>query len=123
MQGIILGSSYIGYVILHVPGGVFAERFGGKAIIVSGLLITFILTLLTPIIVTAGDAYALIAVRVIIGSFQGGMFPAVSTIISAWVPTRERSLLGSFVFCGFPVRLLICCRVSIVFISNPVFKF
>lgn len=104
LQGIILGSFYIGYVALHIPGALLAERIGGKTVIVSGLSCTFILTLLTPAIVVAGGSYALIMTRVLIGSFQGGMFPAISTIISAWVPTRERGVLGSLVFCGLPVQ-------------------
>lgn len=29
-QGWILSSFYIGYVITHIPGGLVAEKFGGK---------------------------------------------------------------------------------------------
>ena len=29
-QGVILGSFYYGYAVSHVPGGILAERYGGK---------------------------------------------------------------------------------------------
>ena len=29
-QGVILGSFYYGYALSHVPGGILAERYGGK---------------------------------------------------------------------------------------------
>lgn len=82
-----------------------AERIGGQIVMVTGLASTVILTMLTPVCVMLGDAYALIVVRAMIGMFQGGMWPAVSTILAAWVPKSERGLLSSLVFCGLPVRI------------------
>lgn len=89
---------------MHLPGAMLAERIGGKSVLVTGLASTVLLTLLTPISVSFGDAYALIIIRALIGSFQGGMWPAVSTILAAWVPKNERGFLASLVFCGLPVR-------------------
>lgn len=101
-----MGSLYIGYVILHLPAAMLAERIGGKPVIVVGLLSSLLLTLLTPLIISECGPYALIFSRIIIGSFQAGMFPATSTLLSAWVPASERGILGSIVFCGFPVGFL-----------------
>lgn len=103
LQGIILGSLYIGYVIFQIPGGLLAGRIGGKPIIVTALSFTCFLTLCTPFLVTAGGANALIVVRVIIGGLQGASFVSILTITSLWVPTRERGRLGALVFCGIPV--------------------
>lgn len=105
MQGVILGSFYIGYVIMHVPAALLAERIGAKYIIVASLFLTATFSLLTPIAVELAGAPALIVLRIFMGIFQGGVFPAVSTILSAWVPVKERGLLGSLVFNGLPVSL------------------
>lgn len=74
-QGLILGSFYYGYVLTHIPGGMLAERFGGKWVLGFGLLSTAICTFITPITVKMGGATALFILRVIEG------FGEVSEII------------------------------------------
>lgn len=38
----------------HVPGGLLAERFGGKYVLSLGILSTSILTLITPVVIEWG---------------------------------------------------------------------
>lgn len=53
-QGYILSSFYIGYVLTHVPGGIIAERYGGKWTLSLGILSTAVFTVLTPLAVKVG---------------------------------------------------------------------
>lgn len=48
LQGVILSSFFYGYVITHIPGGILAEKFGGKWCLSLGILSTAFFTLLTP---------------------------------------------------------------------------
>lgn len=48
-QGIILGSFFYGYMLTQLPGGLLAQRFGGKWPLGLGLLVTAIFALLTPL--------------------------------------------------------------------------
>lgn len=141
----ILASFYIGYVITHVPGGILAEKFGGKYTLSLGILSTAIFTLLTPFAVdygmwmwgalcvcvsiiskysiadyacddlnqygfywtaylngfyTLGGYVALIILRILMGLGEGTTFPALSVLLASWVPMKERSKTGSFVFGG-----------------------
>lgn len=89
---------------MHVPGGILAERIGGKPVIVAGLLLSAIISASLPIIVNTGGAPALIVLRVVLGCVQAGFFPAVATMLAKWVPTTERGRIGSLVFCGIPVN-------------------
>lgn len=66
-QGIILSSFYYGYIVTHLPGGMLAERFGGKYSLGFGVLSTAVFTLLTPWTVSAGGATGLIILRVLEG--------------------------------------------------------
>lgn len=68
-QGLILSSFYWGYVVTHLPGGVLAEKFGGKYTLGMGILSTALFTLATPtvILVTKGDWRWLVGLRVIEG--------------------------------------------------------
>lgn len=66
-QGLILSSFYYGYVVTHLPGGLLAERFGGKYSLGFGVLSTAVFTLLTPWTVKIGGARGLIVLRVLEG--------------------------------------------------------
>lgn len=65
-QGIILGAFFWGYVVTQVPGGMLAERIGGKWPFGIGMLITALFSLLTPWAARTGKGM-LIVVRVIQG--------------------------------------------------------
>ncbi|KAG8039041.1 hypothetical protein G9C98_003348 [Cotesia typhae] len=100
LQGIILSSFYWGYVITHIPGGMLAEKFGGKYSLGLGILSTAIFTLLTPLAVDIGGATALIILRVLMGLGEGTTFPALNAMLAQWTPPEERSKIGSLVFAG-----------------------
>lgn len=66
-QGFILSAFYYGYIVTHLPGGMLAERFGGKYTLGFGVLSTAVFTLLTPWAVDFGGATGLIILRVLEG--------------------------------------------------------
>lgn len=66
-QGLLLSSFYYGYVITHIPGGMMAERYGGKWVLGLGLLSTAVCTFITPFAVKTGGATALFILRVVEG--------------------------------------------------------
>lgn len=99
-QGWILSSFYIGYVVTHIPGGVLAEKFGGKWVLSLGIFSTAIFTFLTPLAIEYGGYIALIILRILMGIGEGTTFPALSVLLAVWVPARERSKLGSLVLGG-----------------------
>lgn len=51
----------------HLPGGLLAEKFGGKWTVGLGLLLTSVATVLTPWAVSVGGAVGLFIIRVIEG--------------------------------------------------------
>ena len=65
-QGNILGAFFYGYVITQIPGGLIAEKYGGKWLFGIGTLITSVLTLLTPLAAEAGTVVFII-VRILEG--------------------------------------------------------
>ncbi|CAG2064724.1 unnamed protein product, partial [Timema podura] len=99
-QGLILSSFFWGYVVTHLPGGMLAERFGGKYSLGLGILSTAVLTLLTPLAATYGGANWLIGVRILEGLGEGSTFPAMNALLAQWAPPSERSRIGSLVFAG-----------------------
>ncbi|XP_053607833.1 putative inorganic phosphate cotransporter [Plodia interpunctella] len=99
-QGLILGSFYYGYVLTHVPGGMLAERFGGKWVLGLGLFSTALCTFITPMTVKYGGATALFILRVIEGFGEGPTMPGLMAMLSRWAPKAERARFGAIVFGG-----------------------
>lgn len=77
---------------------------------------TAIFTLITPIVVHAGGAPWLIALRVLEGLGEGTTFPALSALLATWIPLGERSKIGSFVFGGGQVNIVL----KITYLSKTV---
>lgn len=93
LQGIILGVFFWGYAATHIPGGILSERYGGKYILSFGILSTAIFTLLTPVCIVWGGAPLLITLRVLEGIGEGSTFPALNTLIAAWILKKGESYL------------------------------
>lgn len=68
-EGLILSAFYWGYVITHIPGGMIAERYGGKYVLGLGILSTSVFTCITPLIIyaTEGNWLWVVIVRLLEG--------------------------------------------------------
>ncbi|XP_071038026.1 sialin-like isoform X2 [Parasteatoda tepidariorum] len=111
VQGTILGSFFYGYILTQVPGGVLAERFGGKWLFGVGTFITAVFSILTPLAASLGTT-AFIVVRVLEGIGEGVTFPAMNYLISTWAPMTERSRFSTIIFTGNPFGNVIAMPIS-----------
>lgn len=119
-KGLILSSFFWGYVITHIPGGVLAEKFGGKYSLGLGILSTAIFTLLTPtiIIATDGNWKVLVALRVVMGLGEGTTYPALNALLAKWVPLQERAKIGTLVYAGSQIGTIVSNSISGVLINS-----
>jgi len=99
MQGVLLSSFFYGYIFTQIPGGWLAAKYGGKSLFGGGILMTALLTLVTPPACRMSP-YLLVAVRVLEGLFEGVTFPCIHAIWSKWAPPLERSKLATISFSG-----------------------
>lgn len=53
-QGWILSAFFVGYMITHIPGGMIAEKYGGKWTLSLGVLVVAVCTAITPLAVGYG---------------------------------------------------------------------
>ncbi|EDW39857.1 GL16129 [Drosophila persimilis] len=118
LQGLILSSFYIGYIVTHIPGGLLAEKFGGKWTLGLGILSTAAFTMLTPLAIQQGGSDWLIVSRVLMGLGEGTTFPALSVLLAAWVPANERGKLGALVLGGGQVGTIMGNMLSGVFLDS-----
>ena len=67
--GWVLAAFFYGYLITQIPGGLLAQRVGGKWVFGVGVVMTAILTLFTPL-AAYGSVWLLVTVRVLEGFFE-----------------------------------------------------
>eukprot|EP00037_Helgoeca_nana_P015170 m.141938 g.141938 ORF g.141938 m.141938 type:complete len:519 (-) comp22892_c0_seq2:155-1711(-) len=120
-SGTVLGSFFYGYICTQVAGGWLATRFGGKHVYGVGVLVTSVLTLLTPLAANAGVP-VLVAVRVLEGLGEGVTFPAFNAVLACWVPPHDRTRFSTFVFAGALFGTIVSNPVSGYLCSVPVGK-
>lgn len=113
-QGLILSAFYWGYAITHLPGGILAEKFGGKYTLGLGILSTAIFTLLTPLIIVASDGnwVVVVVLRLIEGLGEGTTYPALNALLAQWVPIGERAKMGTLVYAGGQIGTIVSNLIS-----------
>jgi len=99
LQGAILSSFFYGYILTQVLGGYTSDRWGGRNVLLYGILVLSLGTLLTPILARV-DPHLLVVLRVIQGLASGFAFPSVYNIFTAWTPPEEKATLMSISFAG-----------------------
>ncbi len=102
--GIILSSFFCGYTLLQIPGGWLADRFGGKKVLVFGVLWWSVFTIITPLAKTITN---MAVFRTLMGLGEGVNFPSIQSIASRWIPAGERSRVMGFTLSGVSVGNII----------------
>eukprot|EP00038_Savillea_parva_P007854 m.172914 g.172914 ORF g.172914 m.172914 type:complete len:545 (+) comp13610_c0_seq1:313-1947(+) len=116
--GTVLGSFFYGYICTQILGGWLATRFGGKHVYGVGVLVTSVLTLLTPWAADAG-VEVLVALRVLEGIGEGVTFPAFNQVLGQWVPSHDRTKFATFAYSGALFGTIVSNPVSGYLCSLP----
>lgn len=106
--GIVLSSFFLGYAIMQIPGGLLADKFGAKKVLLGAVIFWSIFTGLTAI---AWSLAALVVIRFLFGIGEGGFQPSAAKIISTSFPANERGkamsiLLSSGAIMGMLVPII-----------------
>ncbi|KAJ0176878.1 hypothetical protein K1T71_008057 [Dendrolimus kikuchii] len=118
-QDMILSSFFWGYIMLQIPAGMLAGRFGGKFLIFASMASTGVVNLLVPFAAVKGDWIAVCACRVMMGLTQGLLYPSLHGVLGHWAPAAERSRLGTFVYAGAQLGTIIELLTSGLLAASP----
>ncbi|CAK1579837.1 unnamed protein product [Parnassius mnemosyne] len=100
VQSTILSSFFWGYVILMLPAGELAKRFGGKILITISVSVNSLLSLLLPTGAYMGGWQFVCACRVLQGMTQSFVYPSMQHLISQWIPLEEKGRLSAAIYGG-----------------------
>lgn len=107
--GIAAGIFFIGYMLLQVPAGHFAEHVSAKKYIFWAILAWGTLSLLTGLV---RNAPQLMVTRFLLGVAEGGVYPAVLVLVSKWFPTKEIGRANAFFLMSLPLSTVLTDPLS-----------
>ncbi|XP_072948853.1 putative inorganic phosphate cotransporter [Epargyreus clarus] len=119
IQDTLLSSFFWGYIVLQIPAGMLAGRFGGKLLIFVSMLITGIVNLFVPLAADMGDWVAVCGCRIVMGLAQGLLYPSLHGLLGQWSPASERSRMGTFVYAGAQLGTIIEMMMAGVLSAGP----
>lgn len=109
--GMVLSSFFLGYAIMQMPGGILADRFGAKRVLLIAVIVWSIFTGLTAVAWTLG---LMLVIRFLFGLGEGGFQPSASKIISTYYPENERSKVMSIMLSSGGIMSMLVPIISAV---------
>jgi len=88
VMGLVMSMFGVGYILTQLPGGLLADKFGGKKVLTIGSLGWSFFTFLTPF---ANRPSFMYMVRALLGISEGVCFPAETSMFSRWLPRKLRA--------------------------------
>lgn len=108
-SGLAAGIFFVGYLFLQVPGGRIAERGSAKKFIACSILVWGGLAVLSGFV---HNVTQLLIIRFLLGVAEGGVWPAILTIISHWFPNEERGRANAYFLMNIPIASIITGPLS-----------
>jgi sugar phosphate permease len=117
VAGIAAGIFYVGYVILQIPGGNYAEHKSAKKFILKSIMAWGLISIITGFV---NQTWELLALRFALGVAEGGVMPAILVLITHWFPNEERGMANGFFAFNFAIASVITAPLSgwIISFSN-----
>lgn len=92
--GLIISAFFLGYLLMQLPGGFLADKFGPRKVLFTIVLLWSIFTGMTAL---AWSFMSLVVVRLIFGLAEGSFFGSANKMIAITVPKEERGRAISLV--------------------------
>uniref|UniRef100_A0A2H1VWL4 Putative inorganic phosphate cotransporter n=1 Tax=Spodoptera frugiperda TaxID=7108 RepID=A0A2H1VWL4_SPOFR len=99
-QSVILSSFFWGYIVLQIPAGEMAAKFGGMILVTTAIGVNALVSLAVPFAAYYGGWQMVCACRVIQGLAQGFVVPSIYNLIGKWTPMDEKSRTGAVINSG-----------------------
>ena len=109
IMGLVSGIFFVGYMVLQIPGGNYAERKSAKKFITVSLVAWGVLSIASGFVTSV---WQMLVLRFLLGVAEGGVWPAVLVIISHWFPNEERGRANGFFVMNIAIASIITGPLS-----------
>ncbi|GLZ15019.1 MFS transporter [Actinomadura sp. NBRC 104425] len=108
-KGMASGIFFVGYMVLQIPAAVLAARWSARKTVLI-LMIAWGLAAMTCGLVHSETQ--LYVARLVLGLFEGGVWPAVLILLASWFPLRERARANALWMACLPISSIIMAPLS-----------
>lgn len=109
LSGLAAGIFFIGYLSLQVQGAQMAERGSAKKFITWTIVAWGGLAVLSGFV---QNFTQLLIIRFLLGVAEGGVWPAILTILSHWFPNEERGRANAYFLMNVPIASIVTGPLS-----------
>jgi len=98
--GIVLSSFGVGYVLAQIPGGMLADRWGARTMLVFGPLFWALFTGLTGLVSTLAG---FVIVRICFGISESAAATSLPKLVGATFVSKDRARVMAICMCAIPL--------------------
>ncbi|KAJ0176885.1 hypothetical protein K1T71_008064 [Dendrolimus kikuchii] len=99
-QDTLISSFFWGYMLLQIPAGQLAHRFGARYLLTGALGVNCIISITLPLGAYYGGWICTVIMRVVQGLTQACIVPGMHTFFGKWAPLEERGRLTGLTYGG-----------------------
>ncbi len=103
--GLVFSAFLIGYALLQIPGGMVADRWGGRKVLALAFCGFSLFTALTPL--GQSSFMLLLIMRFFVGAFESMTIPALTSLNSRWIPRAEFARAQTLSLSGLTIGQMI----------------
>jgi MFS transporter, ACS family, glucarate transporter len=96
-QGLVLSSFFAGYLIMQIPGGMLADKFGARKVLLG---VVFVWSVFTGLTGAVSSLTAMLLVRFFFGLGEGPYTPSAGKMIAQTFVPEKRGKATSLVLCS-----------------------
>lgn len=104
-------------IIIYCPGGILAQKYGSKYLILLSTGGTAIINFATPWLASFNFELFVVS-RIVLGVTQAAVFPAIYDLFSKWLTMTETSVFAPLIKVAFSIGVLCGSLLPGVIISN-----
>jgi sugar phosphate permease len=110
----IAGIFFWGYLILQIPGGIFASKWSAKKFVFILMILWGAASTACGFVQTEGQ---LKLVRFLLGVVEGGVWPAILILLASWFTSKERARANAVWMACLPVSAMLMAPLSGILLS------
>jgi ACS family tartrate transporter-like MFS transporter len=114
MFGFAAGSFFWGYFLFEVPSNLIMTRLGAR-LWIGRIMITW--GILTAAMAFCTGLYSLLAVRILLGIAEAGLYPGLVLFFTYWLPDRHRGRILAAFQVAAPIAVMAGAPISTAFLG------